>query len=420
MEIFMENLPRYADFTADEIKFYRKQYKKKHQKWSKWKSAAKWITQSGMAVWEEMTPEGAKNAGRQYEKGFIDFLEDKMEDFEDYPVLQIARMTNLEQKYGKAKVDLLKSKGMKMGEIEAILRTEASQKRKDAAESAKQAKEASKDDKKKILGIISPDEAEKWARENGGKAVEYVGKTYSQGKEIARKYVKVFKEKAEVIATITAITAAKAKEFSEKYGGEAKEYYGMTVAQAEKYGKTLAAKYKKKVKELVPVIGDTIKDQAKKVSNISIEKAGEAKGWFGKQWEAMKKWSDSSPLKKTGEYIEVGKGNFLELYRQGPSAVKEFYETASPEKKAWIRQNAERLLASGQVTVGELKKMGISLKDATVKAADKLGDAVVTTAVNTTQHISTAVNQMGGGGGGANNKMMQEKSMDEITMGNLH
>jgi hypothetical protein len=367
---------------------------------------------------ENFNADGARKMGRQIERNFLKWLKKKERTAEwDRGAAGVEKYEKLREKYGKDK-SIRELNILDIADKHAKF-TEK-QKEKDIAKSAKQSKEASKGDKKKVLGIINAKEAEKWARENGGKAVEYIGKTYAEGKEIARKYVKVFKEKAEVIATITAITAAKAKEFSEKYGGEAKEYYGMTVAQAEKYGKTLAAKYKKKVKELVPVIGDTIKDQAKKVSNISIEKAGEAKGWFGKQWEAMKKWSDSSPLKKTGEYIEVGKGNFLELYRQGPSAVKEFYETASPEKKAWIRQNAERLLASGQVTVGELKKMGISLKDATVKAADKLGDAVVTTAVNTTQHISTAVNQMGGGGGGANNKMMQEKSMDEITMGNLH
>jgi hypothetical protein len=422
-----EHLPEYGDFTVEEIRTLRIRH---------WHKFGTTFDLKNMG-WNpaNMNAEGARKMGRQIEANFLKWLKKKERTAKwDRGAAGVEKYDKLREKYGKDK------------SIRELNVLDIAAKHAKFTEEQK-AKKGTKD----FVGTLDMDAAKKWAAEKGGNFQEYVGKTYDQAKKIAVNYADEISNKTQLIV---GMTAAKAKEYHEKYGGEFTEWKNLTIAQAnklaEKYkikekaeqvigmtstaaqkfaeqaggeakeyvGKTmaqarkLAKKYK--VKEKAGQAIDTIKDQAKKVS----ERAGEAKGWFGREWEAMKKYN--APLKKTGEFIEVGKGNFLELYRQGAGAVKEFYETASPEKKAWIRQNAERLLISGQITADELKKMGISLKDATIKAADKVGDTVVSSAVSTTQHISTAVNQMGGGGGGANNKMMQEESMNEITMGKLH
>ena len=323
--------------------------------------------------------------------------------------------------------------------------------------------------------------AQKLVAKYGGNVEDYLSLKYDDavvlGKKIWAANQKKLTDAKDKVKEFAKVTAADAEKLAIKYGGHAREYIHKTFPEAEAYGKTLmdkAAKAKAYIKDQASRgtefatsklnelsasewakkkglkmegsggrLVDAIEKQYGKGQKFSAEQWNKVKkwaeeedlvlegsggrlkdkatGWFGKQWEAIKKWGSGpeGALKKTGEYVELGKGNFVELYRQGTGNLKEFWETATPEKKAWIRQNAERLLASGQVTAEELKKMGITIKDSALESAEKVAGSVVASAVNTTNNINSAVSQMSGGGGGNQSKMMMEPTMDQIAMGNV-
>jgi hypothetical protein len=174
------------------------------------------------------------------------------------------------------------------------------------------------------------------------------------------------------------VSAKQARELVATYGGEAKDYINKKYTEAVTYGKRVT----EKTKELSDKYG-------------------------------------GAAIQKTGEFIELGKGTFLEIYRQGDTKLKEFWETSSPEKKAIIKRQAEQLLASGEVTAAELKRMGITLKDSAAENAEKVGKAVVSSAIHTTNNISNAVNNISGGGSGGSNKFIQEQTMDDIARGEM-
>jgi hypothetical protein len=281
----------------------------------------------------------------------------------------------------------------------------------------------------KTKASVTADEIQSLVAKYGGHARDYANKTYPEalahGKKLQEKAIQAkdyIKDKA---IQGTEVTVAKAKELSDKYGGKPEEYLNMTLAQAKKYGEQIS-KYAGDInlKEKYDEAKKYGKDAKDYVKDIDVKETyDKSKSWFARQFDSLKNWltgGSNEALKKTGEYIDLGKGNFVELYRQGKGNIKEMWETASPEKKAWIRQNAERLLASGQITAEELKKMGIQIKDATLEGAEKVGNAVVSSAVHTTNNISNAVSNMTQGGGGGNSqRMMDESAMNDIASGHL-
>lgn len=199
------------------------------------------------------------------------------------------------------------------------------------------------------------------------------------------------------------VTIEQAKELSKKYGGLPQEYFHMTMDQAKLYGARL--------KEELTSPG-------------SFAMSGKQQAWQLKN-EFMKSQAGafvSSMVQKSGEYIEIGKGNFIEIYRQGTGKAKEVWETASPEKKAIIKQQIDRLLASGEITKKELERMGIKLKDAASEAGEKIGGEVGKAVIVTSNAVSNAVNSVNTGsssGGGGSSSFMQEKTMDDISRGDL-
>jgi hypothetical protein len=135
-----------------------------------------------------------------------------------------------------------------------------------------------------------------------------------------------------------------------------------------------------------------------------------------------KAWSGTGKqvLKKSGEYIELGKGTFLEIYRDGKSTLSELADKAGmADKKEWVRRKAEELLVSGEITKEELQSLGIKLKDGLKETGETVGNAVVSSASYTTTNISNAVNNISNGGGGSSQKLINEKTMDDIAMGEV-
>lgn len=315
--------------------------------------------------------------------------------------------------------------------------------------------------KKKGIKTLGTAEAEKWAREKGGEATEYFGKTYDRALEISKKYATAVKNKTVAVATLS---WEKAKELEAKYGLPAKQFMTMTLTQATKYGLEYRAKLSegarktidtlKAVKDSATVsIEETYamakkyggkpmdyinlnKEQAEKYGSEILDKGRKAVGtgrtWLYKQkvgaqnqLEKLKQWDkekgiSEGVLKKSGEYIEIGKGTFLEIYRESKSKLTEMYANASPDKKQMIKQKIEGMLASGEITAKQLKEMGINLKDATMEGAKKIGDSVQSTAVYTANNISNSVSNMSGGDGGTSQKMLQEQTMDDIAMGAMN
>lgn len=248
--------------------------------------------------------------------------------------------------------------------------------------------------------------AQKFVKKYGGRAEDYLDLTIEQAEALGKKiYKSAQSAKNKTVDFIKTITPEQVTELVSKYGGTAKEYAGKSYEQAKKYAMSTYGKAK--------------------------EKAGEAKTWGSEKWKQFEQWSNDPKsaeeaknfgkniLKKSGEYIELGKGNFVEIYRQGSSKLSEVWETSAPEKKAIMKRELEKLMLSGEVTVAELERMGIKLKDATMEAGEKVGNTVSSAAAYTTNTVSNAVNNVSNGGGGQNSKMLQEKTMDDIAMGEV-
>ena len=289
------------------------------------------------------------------------------------------------------------------------------------------------EDLKTTIGEITPAQVKDLATKYGVKAKDLVGMTYEQAKNYAIQMNDEYgvgqqlfgpKKPGSGVSTAPAgsitdrastyikekvmVTTEQAKELAKKYGGYPEEYYHLTMDQAIQFGTRL-------------------KEQLSNPGKFSMS-GKETADQLKKKWREMKKSetaqgllsSGANILKKTGEYIEIGKGTFLEVYRQGTGKLKEVWETASPEKKAIIKQQIDRLLATGEITKAELERMGIKLKDAASEAGDKVGQAVSTAAVYTTNNISNAVSTVNSGGGGGNaQKFLNEDTMDKISRGQI-
>ena len=106
-------------------------------------------------------------------------------------------------------------------------------------------------------------------------------------------------------------------------------------------------------------------------------------------------------------------------YQSAKSKLQEIYANASPDKKAWIRQNAQKLLAGGEQTASALAEMGNKFKDATMEGAKKVGDTVNAATSYATTTITNSVSSMSGGGGGGSNKLLNEQTMDDIATGHV-
>jgi len=371
MEVVEENNAIYAQYSIDEIEKAR----------LRWRHSVSY----GVRYWKASVGIDPKEFGRKKEKSFLAFLQ-------------------------------------KVGTKDTI---EEHQKKVQKHETS-WAKRRDKGQPKKLLGILDLESAKKFAAENGGHFTEYVDKTYDQAKKISADYAKEIKAKTEVIV---GMTTAKAKEYADKYGGEAKEYVGLTIDQAKK----MAEKYK--IKEKAEQAVDTVKDQAKKISERSEETSKEAVGWFKSTFGAIKEWLQGEEpdklkekaTKTTAELYQKSKAKGTEWldkgaeeYNKNRAKLIEIYQKASPEKKAWIRQHSQELLAGGVQTANALKEMGIQFKDSATEAANKVAGSVVASSVNTSNNITNAVTQMGSGGGGGNqSKMMMEPTMDQISMGNV-
>jgi hypothetical protein len=311
--------------------------------------------------------------------------------------------------------------------------------------------------------MITMDQINELVTTYGGKAKDYINKSYPEALEHGKK----LKDKAmKAISTAATITADKAKELAAKYGGKADDYLGLTMDQATKYGKV--------VKEKIDAVAKAASEHAQRNYAELHDRAASAKGkalttwaeakslakryggdagdYIGKTWGEARDWGELQKKKltdpkgyahqmkyyadkkrlemmtrvekimhQTPDYLEVGKDKFIPLYQAAKSKTKDFIENVAPEKKAMIRRQLESALASGEITVGELKKMGIKLKDATIEGAQKVGNAVAQTAVYTTNQVTNAVNNVNGGmgGGGDAQKFIQEKTMDDIARGDI-
>jgi len=447
MEIFLENQPIYQEFTVKEIEGFRAAYKKRWKKISTVESALGWMTGFGMQAVKEGTYEGAKSAGREFEKGFVSYLKDKIDDLHDSPEKLMVRKKALSAKYGQENVEALGRKGMSMGEIEAQLEFEKNEKQ----------AEASKKSKEEENGF-SLKRAREWANKNGGHYADYVGKTLNQAKEIAKRYGASFKEKTTQAATLT---ADKLKELAVKYNVDPSKFDGMTLDQAMTYAKSL----QEKAKETASEAKDKAKEVGSGVSGWLSNKWGQAKSWWGSDEpknlldkatvagsdikdkivssgslytdilltraglvddngnpllgpalaEELKKW----PVQGLQNLENMGLTGALKYAQNSVSTVTDKLENMAPNRKAWIKRNADRLYANGIMTAEELQKLGIQIKDTVSETGEKVGGAVMSTAVSTTQNINNAVNSMTNGGGGGSNKFLQESTMDQIAMGDV-
>lgn len=256
----------------------------------------------------------------------------------------------------------------------------------------KKAKEKTKVVTQKI-GEMTPEKIKELATQYGVDAKELIGMKYEDAKRYAEKI-----SNKQSIKNLKTVTIAQAKELANKYGGYPEEYYRLTMEQAKKYGARLKEE---------------------------IEHPGKAAMGIKKSaYELKKEYIDQnktiqSALQKSGEYIEIGKGTFVEIYRQGKSSLKEMWTNVAPEKKEMVRRKIEEALASGEITASELKKMGIKLTDATMEAGEKVGKAVVVSTATTINNVSSALNNVNNGGGGNSTKMIQENTMDKIAQGEM-
>jgi plasmid maintenance system antidote protein VapI len=316
---------------------------------------------------------------------------------------------------------------------------------------------------------ITMDKAKELSDKYGGKPEEYLNMTVEQakkyGSKIKEKYDQASKKASELATSATTITMDKAKEYSDKYGGKPEEYLNMTVEQAKKYGSVIKEKYDalaqsaknqaailhKEYQERAPGAKGKILTTWTDAKNLAKRYGGDIGDYVGKTWGEARDWGElqkqklSDPqgwakrqkyeaerdrldmmmrvervMHKTQDYLEIGKDTFVPIYQTGKSTTKEFLDTVAPEKKAMIRRQLESALASGEITVNELKKMGIKLKDATLEGASKVGNTVAQTAVYTSNQVTNAVNNVSGGGGNGNaSKFVQEKTMDEIARGDV-
>ncbi len=425
-EYMKEHIAEYGDFTVEEIRQFRKQHMRRAGTRLKIRTGGG--RAAALGFWNA---EKARRAGRAVEKDFLEWLkDDKKDEIMGDPALKAKwdanrkKLDAAREKYGKDK---------STRDLQMLDRAEKHQK-------------AADERKKKELGETSGkftlEQAKEWALKHGGEAKEYLGKTLNEATEIAKKYTDKFVAEVKAGATLT---SEKVKELSTKYGVPASELANKTLSEATEYAKVYKEKIVKTAKEYgVPaaeLYNKTLaeatafaKNYKDKIAQTVKEKAPEAQQWIGTQWEAMKKYKDdprfqeardkmgawsASAIQKTGEYIELGKGNFVEVYRQGTGKLKEMWDTAAPEKKEIIKRQLEAALASGKITAAQLKEMGIELKDATLEAGEKLQNTVASTGVYTTQSIQNTVNNTQSGGGGNTNKMVQERTMDDICMGEV-
>lgn len=400
-EYMAEHLPQYGDFTIQEIAMFRKEHMKKLGTRFSMKNL-------GWDV-KKMNAEGAREMGYLIEEKFLKWLiSDKKKDILEDPTEKAAwgarraKLAEAKKKYGKDK---------STRELDVLQRATAH-----AKASAKQEEEKAKG----ISGRLTMEKALEWAEKYGGSKWEYFNLKITDARDVAKGYGASFVEKAKAAATIS---YEKAQELGARYKAPAKEFMGKTLDQALAYGKIAITKAEAGAK--------TIKEKAIEIAEDTGLK--EKKGWFAKQWEAMKKWGKSPTvteaagfsgrdvIKKSGEYIEVGKGNFVEIYRQGAAGAKELYETAtSPGMKDYIRRNAEQLLATGQITVDQLKKLGIDVGEKAKEIGEGIQSTMVQTTAYTTNSINETMNNYGGGGGGGNaNRMMDEVLVDRVSVGDI-
>lgn len=101
------------------------------------------------------------------------------------------------------------------------------------------------------------------------------------------------------------------------------------------------------------------------------------------------------------------------------TGIVERWDKLPADVKEHVRRNAVSLLASGQITTDELKKIGIKIADTAEGVGKSVQNTMQDTAVYTTQNITNAVNNSGGGSGGAPNRMMDEAAQDSIAIGNV-
>jgi hypothetical protein len=113
-----------------------------------------------------------------------------------------------------------------------------------------------------------------------------------------------------------------------------------------------------------------------------------------------------------GKHLEGAKGTVTELTGQ----------VITPERKEWLRRNASELIASGQMTVEQLKKLGIQVTDKMLETSKKAVNATQQAAVYTTQNISNSISSQsngGGGGGGMGQLFFSDASITRIFEGSF-
>ncbi len=275
------------------------------------------------------------------------------------------------------------------------------------------------------IAVVTAMEARALAAEYGGHAREYVDKKMPEaieyGKKLKEKTLRAadyLKTKASVIG---AITAERAQALAEKHGGKPEEWIGLKPEEVVSKIKYFAKAGGKFGAAGITGTWDKVKEMTASPEAQGLKTKATLLGAHAAMWAEDTGIAPmiGSALRKTGEYIELGKGNFIEVYRQGSGKLKEMWETAAPEKKAIMKRELEKLMASGEVTAKELERMGIKLKDATVEAGEGVKNAVMSSAVYSTNNISNSINNTTSGGSGNSNKMMQEKTMDDICMGEV-
>jgi len=424
-EYMAENILLYGDYTADEIADLRIQHFKKF-------GTQFQLKQEGWRP-DNWNAEDVRKTGRAIEAMFLSWLTSKKRIGDEDADSRVERIKQLRKKYGKDK---------SVRDLDIL----------DKAEKHKEFTEKQKaEEKAKGFSIT---DAHKWASKNGGKPSEYLGKTLDQAKEIAKKYGSSFV--AEVKATAT-ITAEKAQELSEKYGGPAAKYMNKTLKQAIEYGKTVkdkavttagvvatitaekaqelsekyggpAAKYMNRTLKQAIEYGQSFKDSMltkEKVGELrdkAVTTAGDAKEVATSLWVSLKNWlsGGDEDLKLIGPKRPGGDDlRLIGPKRHGSSGyAKEILENISPERKSWIRRNADRLFATGVYTAEELKKLGATLSEKVGEAGEKVGNAVNSSAAYTSTTISNAVsNVSNGGGGGNNNPFISDQAMTDVMFG---
>ncbi|MEA2078813.1 MAG: hypothetical protein U9P00_02970, partial [Pseudomonadota bacterium] len=425
LDYMKENIAEYQDWTVAEIKAYRREHFKKRGKNRVKKAGHGTVGRVGITLMKVAGPIGhiaqahwdpgrAYKAGREIEEDYIEWLNEvkRKEIFGDAD-LRAAH----EEKRNRLAEAKKRHAGKTTREVDIISRAE-----KHAERTAKE--QANKEFNKR--GGLTMVGARKWANENGGEYWEYVGLKIDQAKKISIQYGATFEEKAKAYTTIS---MEKAEELGKKYKTDAKQFFGKTLSQAEALGKTLLEKSKN--------VGIEIRDKAIEVAEeTGIKKK---KGWWATEWEAMKKWGSTpekgpgakgaatgamvgAGVQKTGEYIEIGKGNFVEIYRSTKSKISELWETTvTPERKEWLRQNAGKLIATGKMTVDQLKKLGVEVTDTMLEEGKKGVEATQSAAIYTTQTISNTVSNatQAGGGGGNDQTFMAEFSLNRVIEGDL-